>query len=143
MRNVSMDDNFKSIDHADLYGVKPDEKDFGAAIEKAIEEGPKHVGEDFLNAYAQTQEMRREKIVSSLQYNAAKEALRRNANSADDFEDGAEYGYQFGVDKVCEWLEKNYEYIGVACLSGYSVKEVVERLKQAIENGETGQGNTD
>lgn len=67
-----MDDNFKPIDFADLYGVKPGEKDFGGAIERAIEEGPKHIGEDFLNANAQIQEMRREEIVSSLQYNAAK-----------------------------------------------------------------------
>lgn len=67
-----MDNNLKSIDYASLYGVKPGEKDFGAAMERAIEEGPKHVGEDFLNANAQIQEMRREEIASSLQYNAAK-----------------------------------------------------------------------
>lgn len=138
-----MDDNFKSIDYADLYGVKPGEKDFSGAIERAIEEGPKHVGEDFLNAYAQTQKMRREKIVSSLQYNAAKEALRRNANSADDFEDGAEYGYQFAIDKVCRWFETNWEDLGYAWLRGYSGKDFADFLKEEIENGETGQGNTD
>lgn len=138
-----MSDNFKSIDYADLYGVKPGEKDFGGAIERAIEEGPKHVGEDFLNANAQTQETRREEIVSSLQYNAAKEALRRNVNSADDFEDGAEYGYQFAIDKVYKWIETNWEDLGYAWLRGYSGKDVADFLKEEIENGETGQGTTD
>ena len=138
-----MDDNFKSIDYVDLYGVKPGEKDFGAAIERTVEEGPKHVGEDFLNANAEMREMRREEVVNSLQYNAAKEALRRNANSADDFEDGAEYGYQFAIDKVCKWLETNWEDLGYAWLRGYSGKDVADFLKEEIENGETGQGTTD
>lgn len=138
-----MDDNFKSIDYASLYGVKPGEKDFGAAMERAIEEGPKHFGEDFLSANAQIREMRREEIVSSLQYNAAREAIRRNANSADDFEDGAEYGYQFAIDKVYKWIETNWEDLGYAWLRGYSGKDVADFLKEEIENGETGQGNTD
>jgi len=138
-----MDDNFNSIDYADLYDVKPGEKDFGGAIERAIEEGPKHVGEDFLDANAEMREMRREEVINSLQYNAAKEALRRNANSADDFEDGAEYGYQFAIDKVCRWLETNWEDLGYAWLRGYSGKDVADFLKEEIENGETGQGNTD
>ena len=56
----TMDDNFKSIDFADLYGIKPGEKDFSGAIERAIEEGPKHFGEDFLSAICQTMERRRE-----------------------------------------------------------------------------------
>lgn len=138
-----MDDNFKSIDYADLYGVKPGEKDFGSAMERAIEEGPKHFDEDFLNANAQIREMRRDEVVNSLQYNAAKEALRRNANSADDFEDGAEYGYQFAIDKVYKWIETNWEDLGYAWLRGYSDKDVADFLKEEIENGETGQGTTD
>lgn len=138
-----MSDNFKSIDYADLYGVKPGEKDFGGAIERAIEEGPKHIGEDFLNANAEMREMRREEVVNSLQYNAAKEALRRNVNSADDFEDGAEYGYQFAIDKVYKWIETNWEDLGYAWLRGYSGKDVADFLKEEIENGETGQGTAD
>ena len=138
-----MDDNFKPIDFADLYGVKPGEKDFSGAIERAIEEGPKHVGENFINAICQTMERRREEIVSSLQYNAAKEALRRNTNSADDFEDGAEYGYQFAIDKVCKWIETNWEDLGLIWLRGYSGKEFADFLKEEIENGQTGQGTTD
>lgn len=138
-----MNDNFKSIDYADLYGVKPGEKDFGAAMERAIEEGPKHVGENFINAMRQTRELRREEIVSSLQYNAAKEALRRNANSSDDFEDGAEYGYQFAIEKVCKWFAENYEDICLGWLRGYSAKDFVEFFKEEHNDGETGQGNTD
>lgn len=125
-----MDDNFKSIDYASLYGVKPGEKDFGGAMERATEEGPKHVGEDFLNAICQMRERRREEIVNSLQYNAAKEALRRNANSADDFEDGAEYGYQFAIEKVCKWFAENYEDICLRWLRGYSAKDFVEFFKE-------------
>lgn len=129
-----MDDNFKSIDYADLYGVKPGEKDFGAAIERAIEEGPKHISENFTNAICQMREQRREEVVNSLQYNAAKEALRRNANSADDFEDGAEYGYQFAIEKVCSWIETNWEDFGCAWIRGYSGKEFADFLKEDIEN---------
>ena len=125
----TMDDNFNSIDYADLfdyadlYDVKPGEKDFGGAN-------------------AEMREMRREEVINSLQYNAAKEALRRNASSADDFEDGAEYGYQFAIDKVCKWIETNWEDFGCAWIRGYSGKDVTDFLKEEIENGQAGQGTT-
>jgi hypothetical protein len=37
-----------NIDYASMYGVKPGETDFGGAIERSLNEGVKHIGEEFL-----------------------------------------------------------------------------------------------
>ena len=33
--------------------------------------------------------------------------MAREMNRAKPFEAGAEYGYQYAVDKACEWLQEN------------------------------------
>ena len=48
-------------------------------------------------------------------------------NRCKDFEAGAEYGYQYAVDKACEWLES---------MSGYVVcgqKANVNNFRRAME----------
>ena len=61
--------------------------------------------------------MTREEVVNSLAYNASKQAVMYSQEFSNDdilqgevieaYELGAEYGYQFAIDKACEWL---YEY---------------------------------
>jgi len=53
--------------------------------------------------------------------------MAKEMNRAKPFEAGAEYGYQYAVDKACEWLES---------LSGYVVsgeKANVKDFRRAME----------
>jgi len=53
--------------------------------------------------------------------------MAREMNRTKPFEAGAEYGYQYAIEKACEWLES---------LSGYVVcgqKANVENFRKAME----------
>jgi hypothetical protein len=62
--------------------------------------------------------MTRKEIENSLAYNASKQAVLYSQEFSNDdilqgevieaYELGADFGYNFAVDKVCEWLRKNY-----------------------------------
>ena len=63
-------------------------------------------------------------------------------NRCKDYEAGAEYGYQYAVDKACEWLRNNMEY----WLGDYNLAEdelednqmhysaMLEALREAMED---------
>ena len=42
------------INYAELYGIAPNEQDFGGAIKRSLEKGVKHLGENFINAINKT-----------------------------------------------------------------------------------------
>lgn len=53
---------YADVDFADLYGVKPGEKDFSGVIERSLERGPLHLSKEALEAmsgYAKEQEKKK------------------------------------------------------------------------------------
>ena len=48
--------NMNDIDYASLYGVKPGETDFSGAIERSLNDGVKHLDEEFLEDIRQYKE---------------------------------------------------------------------------------------
>ena len=84
--------------------------------------------------------MTREEVVNSRAYNASKQAVMYSQEFSNDdilqgevieaYELGAEYGYQFAIDKAVEWLEKQ------SCcgfIEDIDVNDFVERFKKAME----------
>lgn len=69
----------------------------------------------------------------------------REMNRAKPFEDGAEHGYQYAIDKACEWMEKNMfekcefdEYGNItqtyACSDSCDfVSQFVEQFRKAMQ----------
>jgi len=55
--------NINNINYAELYGVRPYEKDFTGAIKRALHNGcATHIGADFLNALADIRKKRKKHI---------------------------------------------------------------------------------
>ncbi len=87
--------------------------------------------------------MTREEIENSLEYQTAKEALKRyNIDKNFDiinFEEGSEFGYNFAINKACEWL---YEYnrkqadkmFGTVHTADVTIN--VAEFRKAMEGGE-------
>ena len=56
--------------------------------------------------------MKREEIEKAKEYQFAKAAMERrwgDESPIEAFEEGAEYGYKFAVEKVCEWLKEQHQ----------------------------------
>lgn len=77
--------------------------------------------------------MTREEEKNSLEYQTVKEAWKRyNTQSIDkdfdviSFEEGAEFGYNFAINKACEWLLEWETHQGEDI-------EVVKQFKQAMK----------
>lgn len=51
------------------------------------------------------------------------------------FEDGAEYGYQYAVEKVCEWLRENIYHRVYECGDrlGYPTADFLKDFRKAMQ----------
>ena len=49
----------KKINFAELYGVRPDEKDFSGAIRRSLKDGVKHLSSNFRKAIEDIRKERR------------------------------------------------------------------------------------
>lgn len=56
--------------------------------------------------------------------------VERDLNRVMSFEEGAEYGYQYAVDKACEWIETHLLH---AEADGYMTTDLFKQFKQFME----------
>lgn len=74
--------------------------------------------------------MTREEVVKSREYIFAKEACKHgDQDEIQAFEEGAEYGYQYAIEKACEWLNIFYNEE----THSYLIKEDIEQFIKAME----------
>ena len=78
--------------------------------------------------------MTREEIVNSFEFQAARSACQYNDRNAEQdnvtaYEEGAEYGYNFAVEKACDWLYAQDELIGISF-----EEDFFERFREAMKN---------
>lgn len=77
----------------------------------------------------------RERIVNSIGYNAAKNAINYyntvvlDDNVVDAYEEGASFGYTFAIGKVCRWLKKNIN----SYPTPIPVDKLIEDIKKALD----------
>lgn len=95
--------------------------------------------------------MNRDEVLKSIGYQAAKEAVKRYQTNQeldiDSFEDGALFGHDFALKRVCEWIRTNFEDIGIKWMRGYGAEEFIEWLlddvgpirEEEVENEEVGE----
>lgn len=80
--------------------------------------------------------MKRDEILKSLGYQAAKEAVKRYQTNQeldiDSFEDGAVFGHDYALKRLRDWIRTNYEDIGIGWMRGYSADDLVEWILEDI-----------
>ena len=61
--------------------------------------------------------------------------VERDLNRALPFEAGAEYGYQYSVEKACEWLRENIYHRVYECGDrlGYPTADFLKDFRRAME----------
>lgn len=81
--------------------------------------------------------MERKEIVNSLTYQATTEAVNRCKTNKrlhiESFVDGAEYGYNKAIDKICEFIKAEWETIGLKWIRGYNADDIIETLKSNMQ----------
>ena len=78
--------------------------------------------------------MTREEIINSFEFQAAKAGVEYNDRNAEQdnvtaYEEGAEYGYNFAVEKACDWLRG----VRLAYYAEHE-EEFLEDFKKAMKN---------